>query len=65
MTKLSKPQAELARQLGPLEGKRISGGCDTCDAYQTAEPLEAGGWKIVVHHDEWCPRLAKIKGQHR
>jgi hypothetical protein len=26
-------QAQLARQLGPHEGKRFPGGCDRCVAY--------------------------------
>jgi hypothetical protein len=52
--------------LGPLDGARIPGGCDHCDAYQTVTPLEAGAWRVCVHHDEWCPwlrqREAKLKG---
>ena len=40
--------------LGPLEGARVYGGCDDCDAFQTVEPVMAGVWKITVHHDSWC-----------
>lgn len=65
MTDLSESQARIARQLGPLDGKRIPGGCDTCDAYQTIDAVEAGVWKISVHHDEWCPTLAAIERRHR
>lgn len=40
--------------LGPLDGARIPGGCDHCDAYQTVNPTTAGVWKITVHHDDDC-----------
>ena len=53
--KLSSAQAQVARMLGPLEGARIPGGCDYCDAYQTVDPAAAGVWMISVHHDERCP----------
>lgn len=49
----------VARMLGPLEGARIPGGCDHCDAYQTVVPLEAGVWSLNTHHDDWCPFLAE------
>lgn len=55
---LSESQAAIARSLGPLEGERIPGGCDKCNAYQTVEPVEAGVWTLNVHHDDWCPVLA-------
>jgi hypothetical protein len=58
VTDLSPAQADVARLLGPLEGRRIPGGCDQCDAYQTVEPIEAGVWKTTVHHDDGCPVLA-------
>jgi hypothetical protein len=63
--RLSKMQAEVARQLGPLDGERISGGCNTCDAYQTVKPAVAGVWRITVHHDEECPTLAAMKRRVR
>lgn len=55
---LSAAQAAVARTLGPLEGKWIPGGCDSCDAYQTVAPVEAGVWALNVHHDDGCPVLA-------
>jgi hypothetical protein len=61
--KLSPGQAEIARMLAPLEGLQIPGGCDTCDAYQTVEPVQAGMWVINVHHDDWCPFLARYEGR--
>jgi hypothetical protein len=59
--KLSPAQAQTARMLGPLEGSRIPGGCDYCDAYQTVEPAAAGVWMCNVHHDDWCPWLGAQK----
>jgi hypothetical protein len=48
----------LANVLGPLDGAKIPGGCDHCDAYQTVRPASALEWHIVVHHDDDCPWLA-------
>jgi hypothetical protein len=53
-------QDDLARTLGPLDGARIPGGCEVCDAYQTVAPAVAGVWTITVHHDDWCPQLARM-----
>ena len=44
--------------LGPLDGQRIPGGCDDCDAYQTVTALARGVWQLNIHHDSWCPVLA-------
>lgn len=51
----------LVNALGRLDGARIPGGCDSCNAYQTVEPLEAGVWMINVFHDERCPVLARTE----
>jgi hypothetical protein len=61
MTDLSAAQASILRTLGPLEGARIPGGCDGCDAYQTVDAVESGVWKITVHHDDGCPVLKRIE----
>jgi hypothetical protein len=58
---LSSAQAMLARALGPLEGQEIPGGCDECNAFQTADPVKAGVWVISVHHDVACPVAARIE----
>jgi hypothetical protein len=55
---MSDPQDWVRRLLGPLDGARIPGGCDRCDAYQPVEATLAGVWKITVHHDDWCPWVA-------
>ncbi len=51
----------LVNILGPLDGAKIPGGCDQCDAYQTVEAVTAGIWNITVYHDEWCPALRRIE----
>jgi len=58
---LSESQARIAHRLGPLDGERIPGGCETCDAYQTVEPFAAGIWRLIVHHDPGCPTLAELE----
>ena len=50
---------QLVDMLGPLDGARIPGGCDHCDAYQTVQPVSDGVWMCNVHHDDWCPWLAE------
>ncbi len=50
----------LTNMLGPLDGARVPGGCDACDAYQTVKPITAGVWNIGVHHDHDCPWLAAV-----
>ncbi len=52
----------VRRALGPLEGARVPGGCDACDAYQTVMPIAAGAWSIAVHHDDGCPWYAGRDG---
>jgi hypothetical protein len=54
------PIADLLRALGDL---RIYGGCDHCDAYQTAHPDHWGPGlhRITIHHDDWCPQLRQVR----
>lgn len=50
--------------LAQLAGVEIPGGCDDCDAYQTlAMDDRWGGFVLTVHHDDWCPRLARYRGR--
>ncbi len=41
--------------LGPLDGARIPGGCDHCDAFQTTAQVQPMIWTMTVHHDDACP----------
>jgi hypothetical protein len=53
---------DRARELfGPLDGARIRGGCEWCDAYQRVRPITAGVWNITVFHDDWCPFWRRIR----
>lgn len=54
----SPAQRNLTNVFGPLDGARIPGGCDYCDAYQTVVPGGVGIWHMTTHHDDWCPWLA-------
>jgi hypothetical protein len=47
----------------PLAGKRIPGGCDRCDAFQTLNAVDPGVWSLTVHHDDWCPVLRAMKAR--
>lgn len=59
--RLSAGQDAVTQLLGPLDGARIPGGCDTCDAYQTVRRLARGVWDVTVYHDDWCPFLAELE----
>jgi hypothetical protein len=56
---LTPEQAEVLRQLGPLDGERVAGGCDSCAAYRVVVPIGAGAWQVRVHHDPSCGFLAQ------
>ena len=62
-SRLSPAQASMSRELGPLEGAKIPGGCDHCNAYQVVKPIEAGVWSIGVYHDDWCPQYGTRKAE--
>jgi hypothetical protein len=55
----------LTNALGALDGARLPGGCEECNAYQTVRPVEAGIWSITVHHDEDRRILAVACGEDR
>ena len=52
------PHAAVRYLLGPLDGARIPGGCDHCDAYQTAAAIDDGIYRVTVHHDDDCQVIA-------
>lgn len=54
-------QPAMVDLLGPLDGARIPGGCDTCNAYQTAQAITEGVWTVTVHHDATCPTLQAME----
>jgi hypothetical protein len=62
--RLSPAQAAALALLGPLDGARIPGGCDSCNAFQVVRPgVVPGAWNVTVHHDDWCPFLAAREGR--
>lgn len=54
---------QLTDVFGALDGARIPGGCDHCEAYQTVAPISAGIWNIHVMHDADCPWLAAVEAR--
>jgi hypothetical protein len=47
--------------LGPLDGARIPGGCDVCNAYQVPQCIGHKAWVLHVYHDDWCPLLREME----
>jgi hypothetical protein len=55
--------SDIRRLLASLDGLVEPGGCEDCWAYQTlsADAAHPGVFHLVVSHDDWCPRLARIR----
>jgi hypothetical protein len=55
----------LRAMVDQLDGAAVRGGCDHCDAYQTMDedPDLPRIFHLRVHHDDWCPFLARINGK--
>lgn len=49
---------DIRRYLASLDGARIPGGCDQCDAVQEPSVDAFGIVHLTVRHDDWCPVLA-------
>ncbi len=52
-------------EFGALEGLRVPGGCDDCDAYQVLDSSRAPFFRINVHHDESCPTYQSMREDQR
>jgi hypothetical protein len=54
---------DLVAQIGD---RRIPGGCDRCDAYQTmkVDPNHDGIFYLAVNHDDWRPFLRAREGKN-
>jgi hypothetical protein len=62
------PQHPVTALIAPLDGARIPGGCDHCDAYQVVTASVQGHRNvhmITVCHDDDCPWLAVRKAGTR
>lgn len=57
----------MAEEVNPIDGimrsfgEEAPGGCDECDATLTVERVSEMMAKIVIQHDETCPRLQRLK----
>lgn len=60
-----RPQNPVSAQLAALDGARIPGGCDRCDAYQVINAMQGHPDVHVlnVYHDDDCPELAARKAR--
>jgi hypothetical protein len=53
------PQSALRELTRQLAGRRVPGGCEYCNAFQAMHEDELGIFHLTVHHDDWCPFLAR------
>ncbi len=51
--------SDITQWAASLDGARIPGGCDDCNASQTVHAIMRGVTRIKIHHDDWCPTLAR------
>jgi hypothetical protein len=54
---------DLQRVFGPIDGARIPGGCEDCDAFQKPVQIAFGVWVLQIFHDDWCPTLKRMEGR--
>lgn len=51
--------------LNSLDGLRLAGGCDRCDAYTEVRSGGDGVSVMTVRHDDDCPDLARRRRSGR
>lgn len=51
------PRIPTDSALAALVGRRLPGGCDDCNAFQTVEQRDVHLFVMTVHHDDSCPWL--------
>jgi hypothetical protein len=58
------PQHPVSAVIARLDGLRVEGGCDHCDAYQVIHANADGpNFHILrVYHDDWCPEHGEKGG---
>lgn len=47
-----------------MQGRRIPGGCEECQAYQTVVS-DGRLHRITVHHDNTCPTYRAMKKENK
>ncbi|MGK5112791.1 hypothetical protein [Geodermatophilus sp. CPCC 205506] len=52
---------EINRWAASLDGAKIPGGCEDCDAFQTLHVIDRGLTRINIHHDDWCPTYRRMR----
>lgn len=52
--------SELHRIFAAMDGARIPGGCEHCNADQVPSVDAFGILHITVEHDDWCPFLKQV-----
>lgn len=55
--------ADLEELFSQIEDQPVPGGCDQCGAYQTVTVDEPGIFRVIVHHDSWCPFFKARKAE--
>lgn len=60
-----RPDNSIRQYLASLDGARIPGGCDDCDAYQTVDATHAPLFVLNVHHDATCPWFNTNRKEHQ
>lgn len=60
-------QDPVSAFIASMDGARIPGGCDACDAYQVVRAMQGHPkvHTISVYHDDDCPRLAAISARRQ
>jgi len=56
------PVNDVNEMIAALDGLRVPGGCDDCDAYQEVRARDGAPnlHTVRVFHDDGCPVLARI-----
>jgi len=57
--------ADVRSILGSLDGLRIAGGCEHCDAYTEMRTDSDGVYIATVRHDDDCPDFARRRRSGR
>ncbi len=57
--------ADVRTLLDSLDGLRIDGGCQQCDADTTMRVDGDGVYVATIRHDDWCPELARRRRTQR
>jgi hypothetical protein len=54
---------EINQWAASLDGAKIPGGCEDCDAYQTLHVIDRGLTRLNIHHDDWCATYRRMQAE--